>query len=71
MRAPGDFAGANSHAEYCSTCANSDGQLKPFAEVLQTNAEYLVQQQGIDPQAARAMAQALLLSMPAWQDPSS
>ena len=38
-----------------------------FDEVLQANADYLVGQQGIDPQAARLMAHSLLVAMPAWQ----
>lgn len=67
MRAPDDFAGNDPNAQYCSTCASDDGALKPFDVVLQANADYFVRQQGIDPRAARAMAEALLLSMPAWR----
>jgi hypothetical protein len=69
MRHPGDFAGGNMAAQYCSTCAHDSGALKPFEEVLAANAAYFVRQQGIDPQAARTLAQALLSSMPAWQTP--
>jgi hypothetical protein len=67
MRHPADFAGGNTAAQYCSTCAQADGALKPFEEVLQANAAYFVRQQGIDPQAALTLARALLISMPAWQ----
>lgn len=67
MREPGDFAGGDPDAEFCSTCAEPGGRLKPYAEVLEANAEYFVRQQGVDPTAARAMAGALLAAMPAWK----
>lgn len=67
MRVSGDFAGGDLNAPFCSTCAKADGELRPFEEVVQANAEYFVKEQGIDLQAARAMAHALLTSMPAWK----
>ena len=67
MRVPADFAGGRVDAAYCSTCGDGTGQLKPYELVLQLNAEYLVSQQGLDREAARAMAGALLASMPAWK----
>ncbi|MDP1684976.1 zinc ribbon domain-containing protein [Hydrogenophaga sp.] len=67
MREPADFAGGQPGAVYCSTCGDDTGQLRPFDEVLQANANYLVRQQGLDPIAAREMAHALLAAMPAWQ----
>lgn len=67
LRRPEDFAGGDPKAEYCSTCADAQGRLKPFDEVVQANADYFVAEQGIDPQAALTMARALLASMPAWQ----
>lgn len=68
MRTLDDYAGGNPAAEYCSTCADGSGRLKPFGVVLQANADYFVREQGIDPQAARKLAHALLASMPAWQE---
>jgi hypothetical protein len=67
MRTPEEYAGGNLAATYCSSCADASGRLKPFSEVLQINADYFVREQGIDPQAARQIAHALLISMPAWQ----
>ena len=66
MSTPKDHAGGNLDGEYCSTCAEANGTLKPFDAVVGANAEYFERQQGVDPQAARAMARALLASMPAW-----
>ena len=67
MRTPEDHAGGNTEAEFCSTCGQANGQLKPYDAVLQANAEYLVRLQGLDPQAARKLAHALLITMPAWK----
>lgn len=67
MRTPDDFAGGRPGAAYCSGCGDERGELKPYEEVLQVNADYFVRQQGVDPGAAREMARALLASMPAWQ----
>lgn len=66
MRKPSDFAGERSDAIYCSTCGDETGRLRPFEDVLQANADYLVRQQGLDSEAAREMARALLSTMPAW-----
>lgn len=67
MTAPDDHAGGNMDAEYCSTCAEPSGALKPFDDVVQANAEYFVREQGVSFSAASEMAKALLASMPAWQ----
>lgn len=67
MHTLGDYAGGDPSAEFCSTCAEAGGRLRPYREVLQANADYFVREQGVDPQAARAMAHALLASMPAWR----
>ncbi|MGE0580751.1 MAG: zinc ribbon domain-containing protein [Steroidobacteraceae bacterium] len=68
MRHPDDCAGGNPDAEFCSTCAHESGALKPYDDVVQANAEYLVREQGLDLGAAREMAHALLASMPAWRE---
>ena len=68
MRHPEDFAGGDPDAAYCTTCAHENGALRPYEEVVQANAAYLVREQGIDMGAAREMARALLASMPAWQE---
>jgi Putative zinc ribbon domain len=69
MSKPSDFAGGNTASPYCATCADASGALRPFEEVVEANASYLRREQGIDAQAARDLATALLLSMPAWSRP--
>ncbi len=66
MRVPTDFAGGRSDSAYCSTCGDDAGRLRPYEDVLQANTAYFVNEQGLDPVAARDMARALLASMPAW-----
>lgn len=66
MEQESDFAGGNRAAQYCSTCADSSGLLKPFDIVVALNAEYFVRHQGIEPSAAIELSRTLLLSMPAW-----
>jgi hypothetical protein len=67
MTSPQDHAGGKMDAEFCSTCAEPNGTLKPFDAVVQANAQYYVREQGVSLSAASAMAKALLASMPAWQ----
>ena len=67
MRSAADHAGGLPDAAYCSTCGLETGELKPFEDAVAANADYLVQEQGLDPRAARDMAAALLVTMPAWQ----
>src|SRR5438309_1005608 len=44
-----------------------EAELLPYEQVLETNARYYVQSQGITPDAATRLAQALLADMPAWR----
>jgi hypothetical protein len=68
MRSLADYAGGDTSALYCSTCAEPNGTLKPFDQVVEANADYYVREQGIAVQPARTMARALLMSMPAWRN---
>jgi Putative zinc ribbon domain len=67
MKQPEDYAGGDVGAEICSTCGDAKGKLKPFNQAVDANANYFVREQGVDVKAAREMARALLLSMPAWK----
>jgi hypothetical protein len=70
MRNADDFAGGRIGAAYCSTCGDERGALKPWEDVLQANAADLVREQGLDPRAARELARAMLIEMPAWKRPA-
>jgi hypothetical protein len=72
MEKPEEFAGGNPDSLYCAACADATGTLLPYHRVLAINADYLIQFQGVAPEAARSMARALLASMPAWRsDPQA
>jgi hypothetical protein len=71
LEKPEDFALGDPKSLYCSSCTDSRGKLLPYEEVLAMNARYYVESQGITPEAANRMAQALLQSMPAWQERQS
>jgi hypothetical protein len=63
-----DFALGDRSQPYCRYCTDARGALLPYEEVLDTNARYYVESQGVNAEAARGMAAALLASMPAWRD---
>ena len=67
------FGSAADHAlgkeaiPYCAYCADSEGNLRPYSEVLEATSGYYIRSQGLDPQAARQMAEQLLKNQPAWK----
>lgn len=68
MREPADFAGGRAGAQYCNSCGDAKGRLRPWDDVLRVNTDYFVREQGLDRGAAREMARALLVGMPAWKN---
>ena len=54
--------------ELCARCRGSEGGLRSRDEVQARLAHWLVQAQDIDPEAARALAAALLDRQPAWRE---
>ncbi|HLW92652.1 MAG TPA: zinc ribbon domain-containing protein [Roseiarcus sp.] len=68
MEKPEDFALGDPSQPYCRYCTDTGGRLLPYETVLDTNARYYVESQGVSSSAARGMAAALLASMPAWRD---
>lgn len=63
-----DFALGNTSSDYCRYCTDKVGKLLPFARILQMNADYLVESQGVTPEAAQKMASEMLKKLPAWQN---
>jgi hypothetical protein len=62
-----DFAMGDPTNIYCAGCVDAEGRLRSYDEVLGMNTQYLVQNQGLDPEAARKMAAALMADLPAWK----
>jgi hypothetical protein len=71
MEKPEDFALGDVTQPYCSYCTDARGKLLPYEQVLETNARSYEQTQGVTPEAARQLAQALLADMPAWREKHS
>ena len=67
MEKPEDHALGDVTREYCRYCTDARGELLPYEQVLETNARYYVESQGVTPAAANAMARAMLADMPAWR----
>jgi hypothetical protein len=71
MEKPEDFALGDVTQPYCSYCTDARGKLLPYEQVLETNARIYEQSQGVTPEAAKQLAQALLADMPAWREKHS
>jgi len=71
LEKPEHFALGDPKSLYCNSCTDKKGRLLPYEEILAMNAQYYVESQGITPEAAHRMAQALLESMPAWKGRTS
>ncbi|MBM3502991.1 MAG: AraC family transcriptional regulator [Alphaproteobacteria bacterium] len=67
LRSDHDHAGGNPSIRYCRHCAAPDGRLKSFAEVASGMTAFLVETQGMAPDAARPAAEKMLRTMPAWK----
>ncbi len=68
MEKPEDHALGDVTRPYCRYCTDTRGELLPYEKVVETNASYYVASQGIKPDVATRMAQAMLADLPAWRD---
>lgn len=68
LRTAADHAAGDSTRSWCRHCASSDGQMKKYEEVLEGMTAFLCRTQGIDDDAARAMARQTMATLPAWKD---
>ncbi len=62
-----DFAMGDATAIYCTYCVDKKGELLPYNTILENNANYYKESQGLTEQAATKMAKDLLVTMPAWK----
>lgn len=68
MEKPEDFALSNVINIYCHHCTNEKGELLPYDVILNANAKFYMESQGISENAAMKMAKDLLATMPAWKN---
>ncbi len=62
-----DFALGNTSSAYCQYCTDKQGRLLSYEQILQANAGYLKESQGLTDQNALKMAKGLLREQPAWK----
>ena len=62
-----DFALGDSRRDLCRYCTDEAGNLLPFEKILEANANYYVESQGVTQSAAIKMASELLKNQPAWK----
>ena len=63
-----DFGGGNPANIYCVHCANADGSLKSYDEVLKGMVNFMVMSQNMDRETAEKAAKEYMAKMPAWED---
>jgi hypothetical protein len=68
MEKPEDHALGDTSRPYCRHCTDARGELLPYEQVLEANASYYEESQGVKPDVAMRLAQAMLADMPAWRD---
>ena len=62
-----DFAAMNPTSLYCVRCANDDGSLKSYYEVLQGMVQFMMGTQNMGKEAAEVAAKEYMAKMPAWE----
>lgn len=63
-----DFALSNTSSDFCRYCVDNKGKLLTYEQILENNASYFQESQGITQQAAVKMAADLLKTQPAWKN---
>lgn len=67
MKEAADFPQGDTTKEYCVYCALPDGSMQSFEEKLEGLSAFIVRTQGLDAQAARETARAMMAKLPAWK----
>ncbi len=67
MTKPADYPMGDESKDYCVYCARPDGSMQSYPEKLEGTVEFLVRTQGLDREAARAVAKISLARLPAWK----
>lgn len=67
MTKPSDFALGDTAKDYCCHCVRPDGTMQSYEEKLKSMTEFMIRTQGLDEQAAKAVARQQLAKLPAWK----
>lgn len=67
LESDSDFPLGDRTKDWCVHCARPDGSLQSYDERLAGSSAFLVQTQGLSPEAALTTARALMVRFPAWK----
>ena len=68
MKETADFAMNDVTKDYCVHCARPDGSMQSFEEERESMAGFLIRTQGLDKNAALAVAEKMMKKLPAWEN---
>ncbi len=68
LRSKEDFGGGRMDNSYCAHCTDTEGDLKPYEEVLENMKNFAVRNMGISETEALKMAEEGMSKLPAWQN---
>lgn len=68
MKEAADFPQGDTTKDYCVHCSRSDGSMQSYEEKLESLSAFIVRTQGLDAQAARETARAMMAKLPAWKE---
>ncbi len=61
-----DFAMKDVSLDYCRFCARPDGSMQNYDEKLESMAEFMIKNQGVDKEAAISASKSIMRKLPAW-----
>ncbi|MBC8062448.1 MAG: zinc ribbon domain-containing protein [Clostridiaceae bacterium] len=67
METQKDFAMGDEQKDYCIYCARPDGSMQSYEEKLESMTGFIIRTQGLDKNAAKQVANSMLVKLPAWK----
>ena len=68
MTKPEDHAQGDLAKPYCLHCVGAGGGMRTYEEALAGMTAFMVQSQGLAPEAAEAAVKEMMARLPAWKD---
>jgi hypothetical protein len=68
MKNQEDFAMGDTEKEYCKYCARPDGTMQSYDEKLISLSNFIIRTQGLEENAAKVAAKAMMAKLPAWKE---
>lgn len=68
LRSAKDYPSGDTSKKYCIHCANEDGEMKTFSEMVESMTQFMINTQGMEQVAAREKSREMLLKNEAWKN---